>query len=43
MRGDHAHILAPAGRGGAENSRKSKDERESCLYLCLGRPEPGGE
>ena len=43
MRGDHAHISAPAGRGGEENSRKSKDERESCAYLCPGRPERGGK
>ena len=41
MRGNHAHISAPAGRSRAENSRKSKDERKSCLYLCPGLPERG--
>ncbi len=43
MRGNHAHISAPAARGGEENSGKGKDERESCLYLCPGRPDPGGK
>ena len=43
MRGNHAHISAPAGRSGEENSRKSKDERESCTYLSSDRPERGGE
>ena len=43
MRGNHAYISAPAGRSGAENSRKGKDERESCSYLCPGRPELGGK
>ena len=37
MRGHHAYIFAPAARSRAENSRKSKDERGSCSYLCPGR------
>ena len=43
MRGNHAHISAPAARGGVGNSRKSKDERGSCSYLCPDRPEQGGK
>ena len=43
IRGHHAYILAPAGRSGEENSRKSKDKGASCLYLCPGRPGRGGK
>ena len=43
IRGHHAYVFAPAARGGEENSRKSKDERKSCSYLCPCRPERGGK